>query len=70
MAKKIMRFLRFFLFFQCFNWGLWGFNYSKMAKIRFLIDPNTFWMILGASKISKIFGPVVDPGTPISHEST
>ena len=34
-----------------------------MAKIRFLIDPNTFWMILGTSKISNFFGPVVDPRT-------
>ena len=57
-------FFVFFLFFECFNWGLWGFNCSKMAKIRFLTDPNTFWMILGTSKISRFFGPVVDPRTP------
>ena len=31
--------------------GLWGFNYSKTAKIRFLIDSNTFWMILGTFEI-------------------
>ena len=35
-----------------------------MAKIRFLTDPNTFWMILGTSKILRFFGPVVDPRTP------
>ena len=35
-----------------------------MAKGRFLIDSNTFWMILGTSKISRFFGPVVDPWTP------
>ena len=46
------RFLHFPLFFDCFNWGLWGFNHSKMAKIRFLIDSNTFWMILGTLEIS------------------
>ena len=28
-----------------------------MAKIRFLIDPNTFWMILGTSKIVSEYGP-------------
>ena len=35
-----------------------------MGKIRFLIDPNTFWMILGTSKFLRFLGPVVDPGTP------
>ena len=35
-----------------------------MAKIRFLTDPNTFWMDFGTSKISRFFGPVVDPRTP------
>ena len=59
-----MRFLRVFLFFECFNWGLWGFNYSKMANYRFLIDSTTFWMDLGTSNFSTFFGPVVDPWTP------
>ena len=60
-----MRYLRSFLFFLCFNWGygLWGFNYSKMANYRFLIDSNTFWMDSGTSKILSKSGPVALPIT-------
>ena len=29
----------------------WGFNYSKMANYRFLIDSTTFWMDFRTSKI-------------------
>ena len=57
----------FWVFSLIFNGILmpnWGFNYSKMAKYRFLIDSNTFLTILGTAKISNFFGPVVDPGTP------
>ena len=39
----------------------WGFNYSKMAKYRFLIDSNTFLTILGTSKILSKSGPVTLP---------
>ena len=39
----------------------WGFNYSKIAKTWFLIDPNTFFDDSGTSKISKKIGPVVGP---------
>ena len=62
--KNLGDFWGFSLMFNGILMPIWGFNYSKMAKYRFLIDPNTFWMILGTSKISKFFGPVVDPGTP------
>ena len=47
--------------FEC-HFG--GFNYSKMVKNRFLIDSNIFWMDFGTWKISRFFGPVVDPWTP------
>ena len=60
---KFKRFWGFFPFFNGILMPFWGFNYSKMAKTWFLIDPNTFWMILGTSKISKFLGPVVDPRT-------
>ena len=39
----------------------WGFNYSKMAKYRFLIDPNTFFDDSGTSKILSKYGPVTLP---------
>ena len=60
-AQKFRRFLGFFLFFNGILMPFWGFNYSKMAKYRFLIDSNTFWMDFGTSKILRFFGPVVDP---------
>ena len=41
----------------------WGFNYSKMANYRFLIDSNTFLTILGTSKILSKSGPVALPIT-------
>ena len=41
----------------------WGFNYSKMAKYRFLIDPNTFFDDSGTSKILSKYGPVTLPIT-------
>ena len=63
-----MRFLRFFLFCECFNWGLWGLNYSKIAKNRFLIDSNTFWMILGTFKILYFLDPRWTLEPRISHE--
>ena len=42
---------------------IWGFNYSKMAKYRFLIDPNTFFDDSGTSKILSKYGPVTFPIT-------
>ena len=39
------------------DWGGRGFNYSKKAKIRFLTDSNTFWMILGTFKIFDFLDP-------------
>ena len=39
----------------------WGFNYSKMANYRFLMDSNTFWMDSGTSKILSKSGPVAFP---------
>ena len=43
----------------------WGFNYSEMAKYRFLTDPNTFWMILGTSKMFAIFWTRGGPLHPV-----
>ena len=54
----------FSLFFNGILMPFGSFNYSKMAKYRFLIDSNTFWMDFGTSKISNFFGPVVDPDSP------
>ena len=54
----------FWVFSLIFNGVLmpkWGFNYSKMAKCRFLIDSNTFLTILGFSKILSKCGPVTLP---------
>ena len=62
-AQKFRRFLVFFLIVNGILMPIWGFNYSKIAKTWFLIDPNTFFDDSGTSKISKIFGPVVDPRT-------
>ena len=42
-------FFVFFLVFLMYQLGFWGFNYSKMANYRFLIDSTTFWMISGTS---------------------
>ena len=56
----------FWVFSLIFNGILmpnWGFNYSKMAKYRFLIDSNIFLTILGTSKILSKSGPVTLPIT-------
>ena len=53
-----------------FNWVLWGFNYSKMAKVRFLIDSDTFWMILGTFEIFDFLDPWWTLEPRISHEFT
>ena len=45
-------------------------NYSKMAKIRFLIDSNTFWMILGTFGIFDVLDPSWSLEPRISHEFT
>ena len=47
----------FFLFVNGILMPFWDFNYSKMAKYRFLIDSNTFWMDFGTSKISDFLDP-------------
>ena len=62
-AQKFWRFLRFFLFFNVILMPRWGFNYSKMVKYRFLIDPNTFFDDSGTSKILSKYGPVTLPIT-------
>ena len=62
--KKLGDFWVFSLIFNAILMPNWGFNYSKMAEYRFLIDSNTFWMDFGTWKISIFFGPVVDPRNP------
>ena len=41
-----------------------------MAKIRFLTDSNTFWMILGTFKIFDFLDPLWTLEPRISHEFT
>ena len=58
---KIQAIFEFLLFFNGILMPFWGFNYSKMANYRFLIDSNTFWMDSGTSKILSKSGPVALP---------
>ena len=60
-SADLPRFWGFFLFFNGILMPIWGFNYSKMANYRFLIDSNTFWMDSGTSKILSKSGPVALP---------
>ena len=62
-AQKFRRFLGFSWFFNVILMPKWGFNYSKMAKYRFLTDSNTFLTISGTSKILSKYGPVTLPMT-------
>ena len=55
-ARKFRRFGVFSLICNVILMPNWGFNYSKMAKYRFLIDSNTFLTILGTSKIFTFYG--------------
>ena len=61
--KKLCDFWVCSLIFNIILMPKWGFNYSKMAKYRFLIDSNTFLTILGTSKILSKSGPVTLPIT-------
>ena len=62
-GKKLGDFGFFPIIFSGILMPNWGFNYSKMANYRFLIDSNTFWMISGTSKILSKYGPVTLPIT-------
>ena len=44
--------------FCCIFGVLWGFNYSKMVNLGPRTCSNTFWMILGTSKMLSKYGPV------------
>ena len=64
-----MRFLRCSLFLM-FSMVLWGFNYSKMANYRFLIDSTTFWMILELPEFRHFLDPQWTLEPRICHEFT
>ena len=53
-----MRCWVFVIVFKCFFNGISGFYFSRMARYRFMMDCNTFWMVSGTSKLLSKYGPV------------